>query len=116
MLDEVRHVVFAHSGDAMPVAPTDVAGADVLVHDATFLVPADRREPIHATTEEALEVARLARVSTLVLQHLSVRYERPAAHASLAAQVARSGYRGAAWLLDDERFIPLSPPESVAVD
>ena len=32
--------------------------ADLLVHDATFLEEPDRREPIHATTEEALDVAK----------------------------------------------------------
>ena len=42
MTDPVAHVVFAHSGDSMAVAPEAVAGADLLVHDATFLHAADR--------------------------------------------------------------------------
>ena len=53
LLEDVRHIVFAHSGDAMPIDPALVKDADVLVHDATFLNEPDRREPIHATTEEA---------------------------------------------------------------
>lgn len=109
LMEDVRHIVFAHSGDAMPLPPDEVRGADLLVHDATFLAPADRREPIHATTEEAIEVARLAGVRALVLQHLSIRYERPAAVAALARQVAGSGYSGRAWLLDDSSFIDLTP-------
>ncbi|MCC7033195.1 MAG: MBL fold metallo-hydrolase [Acidobacteria bacterium] len=113
LMEEARHIVFAHSGDAMPLRPDEVRGADLLVHDATFLAPADRREPIHATTEEALEVARLAGVKQLVLQHLSIRYERPAAVATLARQVAGSGYSGRTWLLDEATLIDLSPPSPV---
>jgi len=114
LMEDSRHIVFAHSGDAMPVSPDEVRGADLLVHDATFLAPTDRREPIHATTEEALEVARLSGARALVLQHLSIRYERPGAVATLARQVAASGYAGRAWLLDEGTFIDLNPPPLVA--
>lgn len=107
LMDLVPHVVFAHSGDAMPIDPALVTNADLLVHDATFLNAADRREPIHATTEEALDVGRRASARTLVLTHLSVRYDRPAALAALQAQVDRSGFAGACWLLDEGAFIPL---------
>ena len=109
LMEDTRHIVFAHSGDAMPVAPDEVRGADLLVHDATFLSAADRREPIHATTEEALEVARLSGARALVLQHLSIRYERPAAITALAGQVQASSYTGPAWLLDDSTFSNLAP-------
>lgn len=107
LMEAVEHVVFAHSGDAMPIDPALVREADLLVHDATFLVEADRREPIHATTAEALDVARRASVRALVLQHLSIRYARGAAVPALRQQVAASGYTGAAWLLDDEALIDL---------
>jgi ribonuclease Z len=107
MMEETRHIVFAHSGDAMAVSPDDVRGADLLVHDATFLVASDRREPIHASTEEALDAARQAGVRTLILHHLSVRYERPAAFAVLQKQVAASGYGGKAWLLDEGALVKL---------
>jgi len=107
MMEETRHIVFAHTGDAMPVSPDDVRGADVLVHDATFLAEADRREPIHASTEEALDVAARAGVRALVLQHLSIRYERVAAMAVLHKQVLASGFTGSAWLLDEGSLLKL---------
>lgn len=107
LLEEVHHTVFAHSGDAMPIDPALVLDADLLVHDATFLVEADRREPIHATTEEALAVAREANVKTLVLYHLSIRYDRTTALPALRAQVAASGFGGECWLLDERDFVPL---------
>ena len=107
LLEDVRHVVFAHSGDAMPIDAALVTDADVLVHDATFLNEPDRREPIHATTEEALDVGKRANVKTLILYHLSVRYDRAAALPALRSQVASSGFPGECWLLDEDEFLPL---------
>jgi len=107
LLEDASHVLFAHSGDAMPIDPVLVKQADILVHDATFLEEPDRREPIHATTEEALEVAVKAGVKTLILYHLSIRYDRGTAIPALRAQVAASGFQGECWLLDESDLVPL---------
>jgi ribonuclease Z len=107
LTEEYRHVLFVHSGDAMPIEPKLAQEADLLIHDATFLGSDERREPIHATSEEALQVARAAGVRTLVLNHLSVRYERGTALARLRDQVAASGFGGACWLLDEGAFLDL---------
>jgi ribonuclease Z len=107
MMEPYDHVVFAHSGDAMPVDVHLVKSADLLVHDATFLHEADRREPIHATTGEALQVAAQAGVRALVINHLSIRYDRATALPTLRAQVAGSGFAGECWLLDEDRFVAL---------
>lgn len=107
LLEDANHIVFAHSGDAMPIDPALVMNADLLVHDATFLDEPDRREPIHATTEEALGVAKAANVKTLVLYHLSIRYDRPTAIPALRAQLAASGFSGDCWLLDEATLLPL---------
>ena len=108
LVEDVAHVTFAHSGDAMPIDVALVQGADLLVHDATFLNEPDRREPIHATTEEALEVARAASVTTLVLYHLSIRYERATAIATLRTQVEASGFKGQCLLLDEGEFVEIT--------
>jgi ribonuclease Z len=113
MLEEFPHVLFVHSGDAMPIDPAMAKAADLLVHDATFLEDADRREPIHATTEEALAVARDAGVKTLVLYHLSIRYDRTTALPALRKQVAASGFQGECWLLDEGEFVTLKNPSTV---
>jgi ribonuclease Z len=107
LLEDVTHILFVHSGDAMPIDPALAANADLLVHDATFLNEADRREPIHATTEEALDVARRANVKALALYHLSIRYDRATAMPALRAQVAASGFSGDCWLLDEGDWVPL---------
>lgn len=107
LLETVTHVRFAHSGDAMPIDPALVTDADLLVHDATFLDEPDRKYPIHATTEEALAVGRAANVKTLVLYHLSIRYDRATALPALRAQVAASGFNGDCWLLDEGDLLPL---------
>jgi ribonuclease Z len=107
LMEAYRHVRFAHSGDAMPIDPALVAGADLLVHDATFLDADDRKWDIHATTAEALEVGRAAGAGCLVLHHLSIRYDRAGALPALRAQLASSGFAGECWLLDDARLINL---------
>lgn len=107
IMEEYQHVLFAHSGDAMPIEPELASGADLLVHDATFLSAEDRRDPIHATTEEALAVARAAGAAALVLNHLSVRYERDTAIARLGEQIAASGFTGECWLLDEGTLLRL---------
>lgn len=107
VMEAYSHVVFAHSGDAMPIDVALARDADVLVHDATFLEPEDRRAPIHASSREVFELARDAAVRTLILNHLSIRYDRAAAHATLRAQLAASGFTGECWLLDESSFVNL---------
>lgn len=106
--EEYAHVVFAHSGDAMPVERSLIEGAELVVHDATFLDAADRRVPIHASSGEVFALAREARVKILVLNHLSIRYPRPAVYATLREQRLASGFEGQAWLLDEHEFIDLT--------
>jgi ribonuclease Z len=108
LMEPYRHVVFAHTGDSMPIDPAIVRHADILVHDATFLIEEDRRDRIHATTAEAIAVGREAGVRTLVLQHLSVRYERDEAVPALKKQVRELGFEGECWLLDGGNLAKLS--------
>ena len=107
VMEEYLHVLLVHSGDAMPVDPSLTAQADVLVHDATFLEPTDRREPIHASSREVFELARAADVRTLILNHLSIRYERAKAVETLRTQLRESGFGGTCFLLDEAAFVDL---------
>jgi ribonuclease BN (tRNA processing enzyme) len=66
--------LLTYSGDSMPLCPEDVEGAQLLIHDATFLRRKDRDRPTHATLDEAAELARDGGCGGLVACHLSARY------------------------------------------
>ena len=74
--DAYEQIILAYCGDCSPVDPELVRGAEVLMHEATFIEPEDRVNEAHSTVREALDVAREADVHWLVLEHISTRYPK----------------------------------------
>lgn len=79
--DEITEVypkkLFAYGGDSTPLDPDDVRETDILCHDTTFLIDAEREDFKHATLSEALEVALRAQIKeALFAFHISSRYKQ----------------------------------------
>jgi ribonuclease Z len=77
----VEEKVISASGDTVPIDPEEYRGAQVLLHECTFLRDIDRdenpeegRDHWHSTLPEVLDLARAAGPGALVLYHISQRY------------------------------------------
>ncbi len=95
VMEACTHVVLGFTGDTGPGLDAELfREADVLIHEATFLDPADRGAMNHATAEEALDLAVRANVRTLVLYHVSQRYRRADIERMIRDLQRRTGFAG----------------------
>lgn len=98
--EEYAHRLLAYLGDCVPLDPEPYHGADILMHEATFLNAEDREHYVHSTLDEAVRAAVAAEARRLVLFHLSSRYTRRQIRQAVPAALAAQGYDPQnAWLV-----------------
>jgi ribonuclease Z len=71
---KIEHKLWAYSGDAYKVPTKEIEEADWFFCDSTFLNEDDREEKTHMSLDEAIELAKSAKVKNFVAMHLSPRY------------------------------------------
>ncbi len=64
------------SGDSTPISVKDAYETDLLIHESTFLNGDDRKGNNHSSIREVLTLAKEAKVKSVILYHISTRYER----------------------------------------
>jgi ribonuclease Z len=108
LMEEFEKTVLVYSGDSAPLSETYVEGADLLLHDATFLSEKDREEPGHASVEQVLQLGREAHVGGIVLIHVSHRYSLRSVRKRVPQLIDRSRYGGPVWVQWLDRLEKLS--------
>ncbi|MBN1425653.1 MBL fold metallo-hydrolase [Candidatus Fermentibacteria bacterium] len=98
LMEDFEKPTLVYSGDSDPLPVELVRGADLLLHDATFLSDRDKEEPGHASVEQVLELARTAHVSGVVLVHTSHRYSLRSVRKAMPRLLRRTGYQGNLWI------------------
>lgn len=104
--EEYDKIVMAYSGDCTPVKTQDVLGAEILFHEATFVVEDDMDQSGgHSTIAEAIRTAQAAQVGILVLYHVSTRYPAELAIAEANRVIELVGFENPVLLMAFNRFI-----------
>ncbi len=110
VVDEYEQIVLAYCGDSAPVDPDLVRGAEVLIHEATFIKESDRENDTHSSVAEALEVARRADVNRLVLAHISTRYPKHQIEGMIRDIATGSGFDRPLTMVMGRRFTDILGP------
>jgi ribonuclease Z len=90
--------ILVYSGDSEPLAADSISDADLLLHDATFLMEEDREEQGHASVEQVLTLGTEAAVKGIVLCHISHRYSLRSVRRRVPYLVRKRGFPGTVWV------------------
>ena len=101
----VDEKIVSVSGDCQPFDAAELAGTQLLVHEATFLSGDDYDAEeagedvghMHSTVADALGVAQSANVRDVVLYHISTRYSDAEIRDGVRNEAARLGFEGRIW-------------------
>ncbi len=89
--EEVEKIIFSYGGDSRPIEPERVFESLFLCHECTYLNLEDdeRNFQQHSYLDEVLEMAKAAKVETLLLFHTSLRYNLDELRKKLEEGIAR---------------------------
>lgn len=106
--EEVFECELAYSGDTLRPEPDFFAGAHVLIHEASFVLPgdADPAKGLHADLQSVVAAARDAGVRNLILFHMSRRYEDDSALDDVRSVIQQSGFGGPVVLIRGSYNLP----------
>jgi ribonuclease Z len=108
IMETYEATLIAFGGDSLPLDANDVREAEVLVHEATLLEAADRKGMRHSTLDEAVGVAAAANAKTLLLQHISGRYEKRDVEKAARRAAQKRKYSGDLWCMFHNRLFQIS--------
>ncbi len=109
-------VVIGGDNDTPALLRAACAGAQLLVHEATYTEAILQKVgpgPTHSSVQRVASFASDAGVPNLILTHFSARYDNPEGMAELAAE-GHAHYDGQLFLADDFAMYTLSADGKVA--
>jgi ribonuclease Z len=74
--DDYERITFSYCGDSTPIDPAEIYESMYLCHEATYIRSEDDERGFkqHSILADVFQNAKKARVSTLLLMHISLRY------------------------------------------
>lgn len=96
----------AFCGDSLPVDSVHVAGAELLVHEATiFEGEGEKPGQGHSSLADALEVAALAKPKALLLNHLSRHHSRAEIETAIRFHASNKKVAASVWMLLGDQIL-----------
>jgi ribonuclease Z len=105
-------ILAAFGGDGLALKPDDVRGCELLMHEATIIDAAERKHQLHATLDEAVQVAAEVAPKALVLYHVSGRYRASDIQQAVGKSAHRHGVTFPIWCLFRDRLWNVTEPRS----
>ncbi|BCM92288.1 ribonuclease BN [Abditibacteriota bacterium] len=96
----------AFCGDSLPVDTAHVAGAELLVHEATiFEGEGEKPGQNHSSLADALEVATRAKPKALLLNHLSRHHSRVEIETAIRSYASKKEVVASVWMLLGDQIL-----------
>lgn len=112
--ENFEQIIFSYGGDSRPIKPSLVEKSLLLCHECTYLNTADdeRNFQQHSILGEVLETAKAADVKTLLLFHLSLRYNPEEVRDAVQEAMKKIKAEFRVFILYGDRFLDPSEPQT----